>query len=184
MRLFIAFDLPGQHAAHVEALVEPWRQRVAAKWTRPEGRHVTLAFLGEQPPSRVPALKQVMDAVAARHRELTLAVKGAGTFGPRSHPRVLWLGLDGALDAARALQADLEQSLGLAPEHGAWSPHLTLARAKSPRGDAALTGVAAALGEAQLPPFAVRELVLFESRGGRYFTVHTATLRARDDAQG
>lgn len=95
MRLFVAFDLPDVDKQRVEALVEAWRPRVEAKWTRAEGRHVTLVFLGETEEAKVPALKATLDAVAARHRPHTLHVAGAGTFGPASHPRVLWLGLDG-----------------------------------------------------------------------------------------
>ena len=177
MRLFIAFDVPDAQKARVEALVETWRPRVEAKWTRAEGRHVTLVFLGQTEAARVPEVQRVMDEVAARHGAHSLAIARAGTFGPPAHPRVLWLGLEGALDAARALQADLQVALAVKDEHDGWSPHLTLARAKRPRGDAALVDVAKALEGERFEAFPVEEVVLFESRGGRYVPLHVARLR-------
>lgn len=179
MRLFLAVDLPEAQKARVEALVETWRPRVEAKWTRAEGWHVTLCFLGETAEARLPSLQAVMDAVAHRHGPHGLRVAGAGCFGPPSHPQVLWLGLDGALDAARALQGDLSQALEVKDEHGAWRPHLTLARSKTPRGDAALLEVASAFQRERFDDFTVATFVLYESRGGRYFAQHTATLAAR-----
>ncbi|MEW5738889.1 MAG: RNA 2',3'-cyclic phosphodiesterase [Myxococcota bacterium] len=179
MRLFIAFDLPEAQKSRVEALVEAWRPRVDAKWTRAEGRHVTLCFLGETDEARVPEVKTKMDEVARRHAPHALRVVGAGCFGPPAQPRVLWLGLDGALAAARALQADLARALDVKDEHGAWAPHLTLARSKSPRGDAALVDVARALQRETFDEFLVADFVLFESRGGRYFPLHTAALARR-----
>lgn len=176
MRLFVAFDLPDAQKARVEALVEALRPRVDARWTRAEGRHVTLVFLGETAAERLPALTQALDAVAARHRPHALHVAGAGTFGSASHPRVLWLGLDGDLDAARALQADLQATLEVKDEHDGWAPHLTLARAKHPKGDVGLVEAARELERERFAPFPVDEVVLFESRGGRYFVVHTAKL--------
>ncbi|MEW6432647.1 MAG: RNA 2',3'-cyclic phosphodiesterase [Myxococcota bacterium] len=176
MRLFIAFDLPDAQKARVEALVEALKARVDARWTRAEGRHVTLVFLGETPTDAVPALTRAIDAVAARHRPHTLHVAGAGTFGASSHPRVLWLGLGGDLDTARALQADLRATLAVKDEHDGWAPHLTLARSKHPKGDAALVEAARALERERFASFSVDEVVLFESRGGRYGVVHTAKL--------
>jgi 2'-5' RNA ligase len=177
MRLFVAFDVPDEQKARVEALVEAWRPRVEAKWTRAEGRHVTLVFLGDTDAARLPALTRTLDEVAARHAPHALRITGAGTFGPAAHPRVLWLGLEGALDAARALQADLQRTLEVTDEHDGWAPHLTLARAKPPRGDAALLDVAKALEAERFDEFPVTEVVLFESRGGRYTALHTAPLR-------
>lgn len=177
MRLFLAFDLPEPQKARVEALVEALRSRVEAKWTRAEGRHVTLVFLGETDAAKVPALTAAIDGVAARHAPHTLHVAGAGTFGAAAHPRVLWLGLDGDLGAATALQAELQAALAVVDEHGGWAPHLTLARAKHPRGDAALADAAKALDGERFAPFPVDEVVLFESRGGRYFPLHVAKLR-------
>jgi 2'-5' RNA ligase len=176
MRLFIAFDVPDEQKAGVEALVALWRPRVEAKWTRAEGRHVTLVFLGETDAARLPSLTHTLDEVAARHAPHALRIARAGTFGPPTHPHVLWLGLDGALDAARALQADLARTLDVKDEHGGWSPHLTLARAKPSRGDAALLEVANALQAERFDEFPVTQVVLFESRGGRYTALHTAPL--------
>ncbi len=176
MRLFVAFDLPAPLKAHVEHLVDALRPRVDARWTRPEGRHVTLTFLGEVPDARLPALAATLDAVAGRHPPHALRLSGAGTFGPAAHPRVLWLGLDGDLGPAHALRADLQAALAVPDEHGGWAPHLTLARARSPQGDAVLAEVARGLADVRTAPFAVDALVLFESHGGRYAPRHTASL--------
>jgi 2'-5' RNA ligase len=135
-----------------------------AKWARVEGLHVTVVFLGKIEPAAVEGIVAAVTAVAARHAAFSLAVSGAGTFGDR----VLWLGLEGAVERLAALSGELHPALGVKSEHEAFRPHLTLARSRSPRGEPALRAVAERLAAFRAGPWSVEHLTLFESAGGHY----------------
>lgn len=174
LRLFVALDLPAGEKARVQAAVEPLRPRFPLKWVRDESWHLTLVFLGDTAAARVPELTATLDRVCAAHPPVSLRLRGAGTFGG-ARPRVLWLGVEGALAPAQALQAELQAALQVKAEHDAWSPHLTLARAKSFRGNPALADAARELS-AFAGAFTVPAVTLFETRGGRYHALHAAPL--------
>ena len=47
MRLFVAVDLPEGVKGNLDAAVAPLREAFPrARWVRPQGSHLTLAFLG------------------------------------------------------------------------------------------------------------------------------------------
>jgi RNA 2',3'-cyclic 3'-phosphodiesterase len=170
MRLFagIAFD-DETRAAFARAL-DSVRALADAKWTRADKAHLTLVFLGD---ADVRVCVARLQAVAARHGALSLQLRGAGAFSRR----VLWLGVGGDLAPLRELQADLERTLEKPGEHAAYTPHVTLARARRPRGDRALEQAAAALASFESAPFPVRALTLFDSRGGGYQVIAQAQLK-------
>lgn len=170
MRLFVAVTLGPTVTQRAEAAVQRLRPLAPrARWARLEGLHLTLAFLGDTDPARVPALGEALHAVAARHAPLRLGAGGGGSFGSRGRPRVLWADVRGDVAALQALQADVARALeplGLAPERRPYTAHLTLARAKDPRGDPSLAACVEALAQEDWGEGEVRGLVLFESRGG------------------
>ena len=178
MRLFVALELPAELKEAIRVAVEPWRH-VSAKWTRPDGLHVTLAFLGETPVERLPDLAQRLGEVAAVRAPMRLELAGAGTFGG-ARPRVLWLGLGGELTRLTELAQAVAQALGLPLEP--WTGHVTVARARPRQGDEALAEVKAGLSSFRSEPFGASELTLFESRGGRYLAQHHAALSAAHNA--
>ena len=60
MRLFLAGPLPDAVQAEVQTAVESvWRAARQVRWVPPGQLHLTLAFLGEQSPSALPALVAV-----------------------------------------------------------------------------------------------------------------------------
>ena len=172
MRLFVAVVLGGAVGARAHEALERLRTLAPrARWVRPEGVHVTLAFLGAVEPARLAPLQEALSQVAARHPALQLGVAGGGSFGSPARPRVLWAGITGDTEALGTLQADVARSLGplgFSPEARAFTPHLTLARAKEPRGEPALAEAARALAQEDWGRARVEHLVLFESAGGRY----------------
>jgi len=177
MRMFIAFDLPAATKAAIAAALEPLEARHHLRWARVEGMHLTVVFLGEVDETRLDELRADLDRAALLAGPFTLHLEGTGTFGREATPRVLWLGVEGDLGPARTLEAFLRTELEVPDEGREWTPHLTLARAKSPRGDAALNTVAKALADFDAGDVTVEALTLFESRGGHYFVQHTAPLR-------
>ena len=179
MRLFVAIELSAEQKEAVRGAVEPWLH-LPAKWARGEGLHLTLAFLGETPESRLVELGQRLDQVTAKHPPIRLALAGAGAFGDSS-PRVLWLGISGETARLNALAAEVAARLGL-PETP-WTAHGTIARAKPRGGDPALDAVMKGLEGFRTAPFIAPSVTLFESRGGQYFARHSATLSGRDSPE-
>jgi len=79
---------------------------------------------------------------------------------------VVWLGVEGGREALEQLAAAVEsacRAAGLEPEERPFRAHLTLARAAE-RGGSELPDLPP---PPSLPPWQVRELVLYESRLGR-----------------
>lgn len=175
MRCFIALDLGEAVHARVAQVVEREREGVDAKWVRPEGMHLTVVFLGETEAEKVPSILATCQAVAARYPRLNLSLEGAGTFGASTHPRVLWVGVTGAINPLQALVGELERELGV-PSERAFQPHLTLARARAMRGDPKLLEVAERLGQHEFGAWEADHLTLYESAGGRYRSLGTAPL--------
>lgn len=185
MRLFFAIELGSDIQRCVSDAIDRVRPVARhARWSRPEAMHVTLAFLGEQSEDLLPQLLDVGARAVAGQPAFALSVHGSGTFGSARAPRVLWLGFEGAVDHLRALQhsvATLVKGLGIALEERPFSPHLTLARSKLPRGDRELTGCAEALAEVRCGPVTVERLILFQSQlgpGGSRYTERGSFLLA------
>ncbi|PTL82895.1 RNA 2',3'-cyclic phosphodiesterase [Vitiosangium sp. GDMCC 1.1324] len=172
MRLFVAVTLGETIEAQATAAIQRLKGLARhARWVPPSHMHLTLSFLGEVEAERVPAVKQALERVGPVHAPLVLSIEGGGSFGPPAHPRVLWAGVGGDTKALGALQADVAgalKPLGFEPEHREYSAHLTLARAKVPRGDRELAECVRALHGAKWGEARVDRLILFESLGGQY----------------
>ena len=170
LRLFVAIDLPEDVRESLGRLQTDLRRHdlPGLRWTRPEGVHLTLKFLGETPATSVAAIEGALARAVRGVPSFRLALGAPGTFGGRRGPRVLWVDVEGELQPLQQLQAAVERELaaaGFAPEEREFSPHLTLARVPQPpppglaeRVARALEAVAAPRGE-----FEARELVLMRS---------------------
>lgn len=137
------------------------------RWVSSERWHVTLAFLGEVHPDRIPGLRARLDDVAAQHPPLGLRLAGAGAFRG-----VLWLGVQPtarhspADRLARAVQRQM-RAMGIPVERRPWRAHLTVARWRpSAERDAAAQGVADSLAGYAGPAFDVLEIHLVHSITG------------------
>lgn len=174
MRTFVAIDLPEPIRSGLRQKQAAFRVACpAASWTRIEGIHLTLKFLGEVPDSQA---SQVTDALAsiAPFQPFHIKVKGFGFFPDARRPRVFWAGLDAPQELAQ-LAARVEammEPLGFPKEARPFTPHLTLARFREPRSQPALLELLRGEGEARLGSFEVSEFFLFESklspRGAEY----------------
>lgn len=135
-----------------------------AGWTRPEGIHLTLKFLGEISDHQVAGVKRALREIG-RFEPFRVQVKGFGFFPEASRPHVFWAGVDVSPPLAQ-LAARVETSLtplGFVPDKRAFSPHLTLARfrlsCRQPKLEALLEGH----GDAVLGDLEVSEFFLWES---------------------
>src|SRR5581483_7889807 len=162
VRLFIALNLPDPLRRELWDAVAPLREKpFPIKWVRPEGIHLTLKFLGEAPPDRVPELEAALDQAAGGMRPVTLALSGFGAFPRISSPRVLWVGLTQE-PALELLQHQVERTfepLGFPTEARPFNPHVTLGRARNDARARDFTGLDGALGGLAFAQTAVVETV-------------------------
>lgn len=167
MRTFIAIDLePGLKTVLQDLIRKLQRTGADVRWTRAEGLHLTLKFLGEVGPEALDKVKEVMGGLAGRHRSFPLKFSGTGGFPNERSPRVLWVGFS-AEPGLLEFQQDLERGLeaaGFAREDRPFKPHLTLGRVKGPgRVSAAVQALTGETPE-NWSGMTVRKVTLFESR--------------------
>jgi RNA 2',3'-cyclic 3'-phosphodiesterase len=185
LRLFVAVDLPAEMRAHLETLLTLLRREARdVRWARSSGVHLTLKFLGEVEESRLGSLGAALGRAAGSVAGgFPLAIGGFGTFGDRRRPRVVWLGAREESGALMRLAAAIESacgSEGFPREDRAFSPHLTLARLKSP--SRSLQKALAAGEPGELGSLQVTSFVLFQSllrpEGAEYVKIREFPLAA------
>lgn len=174
MRLFFAIPLPDDVKAVLGRFqAEARGHGLAAAWVRPEGMHLTLAFLGETEPARVPGLLALAERSAGA--DFLLRTTRLGGFPKDRAARVVWLGLQEEpllAEAAARLRAGLREA-GIPFDGKPFRPHLTLARPRMPVD-------IGSLGPGPEPrAFPARELVLYQSLQVPAGTEYRALGRAR-----
>ncbi|OLC19079.1 MAG: 2'-5' RNA ligase [Chloroflexi bacterium 13_1_40CM_68_21] len=180
MRLFIAIPLPSDIAQRAFAVLPPTLPGL--RRVQPDNLHVTLAFLGETPESRLPDVAAAAEDAARAVRRFTLVFDRTGRFPERGRPRVLWLGFADGLPSVERLGEGVSRALrenALEFEDGPLSPHLTLARVRDEATAEEARTVAATIEKLEVPNLSVdvREIAVVQSvlssKGPRY------TARAR-----
>ena len=177
MRAFIAIDLPESvrsflrqkqldfQASLGHSAKDKRGRGLDMRWSRPEGIHLTLKFLGEISDTRV---KQVSDTLAALppFKSFPVEVRGFGFFPGPARPRVFWAGVEAPPDLAELAGRveDRMEKLGFPPEARNFNPHLTLARFKDPRPVPALLALVEQQGNPSFGKFEASEYFLFESK--------------------
>jgi RNA 2',3'-cyclic 3'-phosphodiesterase len=169
LRLFVAIELPGEVREALNRLQHELQRQGLEKlrWVRPDGIHLTLKFLGATPAETVPAIEEALRVAVEDTVPHRLALGKLGTFGG-GRPRVLWVALQGDVDAVRRLQERVESAmneLGFEPETRRWSPHVTLARVRPETGREMASSIPLTISDVEVSTgvIAVREVSLMRS---------------------
>lgn len=177
MRTFIAIELPAAIKRGIAQVQDRLRQAGAsATWTRPEGIHLTLKFLGEVEEAGAQDILRALEGAAQGTGNLMLEVAGAGAFPNTKVPRVLWLGVTGDTTKLAALQTAVEaamEGLGFEREERKFSPHLTLGRIKFPKPGVNWQQVIESVKDAKLGGFTADQVSLMKSELRREGAVYT-----------
>ena len=184
LRVFCAVEPPAEVRGQVGAYIADLREKfshVRASWERQEKLHLTLKFFGEIKPSRIDELKAAAERAAARVSAFPIKLNGTGAFPPKGPARVLWLGVADETGGLAALQRQLEDECsaeGFPREPRAYSPHLTLARLRTPAGVRPLAALHLE-SEFASEVFRVSELVVMRSELGPAGALYTPLSRHR-----
>jgi RNA 2',3'-cyclic 3'-phosphodiesterase len=172
MRAFIAVDLPSEIQRALGELQTRFQARLRShasgsarfRWTRPEGIHLTLKFLGEISEAQSNQAVELLRGLEP-FEKFNVEIKGYGFFPDRRRPQVLWAGLaapPALAELARRIDRTMA-SVGFPAEHRSFAPHLTLARFKVPRRQPVLEALLTELGDQPVGQFEVAQFFLFES---------------------
>jgi len=186
MRLFVAINFPEKVKKRIGLLIKELRKLPSdAKWVDDANLHLTLQFLGNVPETQVPSIVEALNRSVTGISPFRLDLGGVGVFQSIERPRVFWMGVSGETNVLSRLHRQVQEGfgrLGFEPERRRFSPHLTLARLRSPLGFSALLEraekIAGDYGKFDSVNVASIELMLSElsSQGPKYFVLSRVSL--------
>jgi 2'-5' RNA ligase len=185
LRTFVALALgPEQIEAlrQVQVSLQDHPTAELVRWTRPDQIHLTLRFLGNVVREIIPEVEKRLRLACAGSAPFTLRLGGLGCFPHRRAPRVIWVGLEGALDSLSQLQRAVANALADVGDHReekAFHPHLTLGRLRNARREE-LADFGEGLMRHQVPDlgsWTVQEVRLMRSELDASGARHTSLLR-------
>lgn len=184
MRLFVAIEIDAAIRHRMAEYVESIKSQLGnSRWSRPEGLHITLKFLGNVADQRQSEIESALASISGA--QFPISLNGIGVFPNARSPRVLWTGVQAGPELSK-LAHDAEAALarlGFAPEDRAFSPHVTLARFRQPAKNLRM----AALLDQPPPSFGTmiaNQFHLYESKlspkGSQYTKLASFPLTAAD----
>ena len=167
MRAFISIEIPAEAKREMAELQRGLQNAgVSASWTRLEGIHLTLKFLGEIQEAQVPVIMVSLVRAGGNSSGFRIEIAGAGAFPDQKNARVVWLGITGDAAGLMKLQAVVEAAMvgaGFEREDRVFTPHLTLGRIRHIRSRDAWLKALDELKHIRLPGFDVKSVCLMKS---------------------
>jgi 2'-5' RNA ligase len=168
IRSFLAFELPSDIRQTLSAISEDGRAaRLKIRWIRVANIHLTVVFMGDVEEAQIGPIREVVRGVCDQYAPFYIQVNGAGMFGSRRSPRVLWVGLGADVDRMSSFRDDLQKGLapfGIKEERRPFTPHLTLGRfRKGAYADGRLDDLLSKYQALNGSECILRELALFKS---------------------
>ena len=163
MRVFIAIDLPEEIRSRLATVERDLRPTTtSARWVAAESIHVTLKFIGELSEKRMESLDAALAGLT--WKPFLVTVRGIGFFPGKRSPRVLWAGLQAPTLKGLAEKIDSRmERFGFEKEKRVFRPHVTLARARHTRLDAALVNAAAKFEDDDFGSFSADRCFVYQS---------------------
>jgi RNA 2',3'-cyclic 3'-phosphodiesterase len=169
MRLFVAIDIPADVSDNLRALLDRLKPLAKLAWSPLNNLHITTKFIGEWPEARLEEMTTAL-AAASTPGAIDIEIRGLGWFPNPRRPRVFWAGVE-AGEPLRVLARSTEQAaakLGVPVEDRPYSPHLTLARIKSPVPLQPLCEAVSTRESESFGRFRASAFYLYLSASGRY----------------
>ena len=168
IRSFLAFELPVDIKRIIMAVSEDVRElSLNVRWVNVINIHLTIVFMGNVQEEQIKPIQDIINQVCQGYGPFSIGIKGLGLFGGRHNPRVLWIGLDGAIDRMGCFRDDLQKKLrrfGIKEEKRRFRPHLTLGRfRKGAKAGGRLNDLLSKYHDLTSPECMIEELVLFKS---------------------
>lgn len=166
LRAFIAVTLSEEVLEGLKIVQDAIRETgVVAGFPRVSSIHLTLKFLGETSQDQVSLIREKLEERISFFEPFFLKIKGLGAFPSVSRSKIVWAGLE-SNDHLVRLHGDVEhamQEIGFEPEDRKFSPHITLARIKSPGNANLLEAVLRKMEGFDMGISPVQSVLLYES---------------------
>jgi RNA 2',3'-cyclic 3'-phosphodiesterase len=170
-RLFVAVTVPEGVKDAIEKAQAQLRRAAPeghVRWTRRDQLHVTLRFLGNVEAGRVAPLTEALQGCCQQFAPLHMRAEQIGFFPDSRFPRVVWVGVQDALDQLRLLQGAVQTATAAFTTEEAeerFAGHVTLGRVKGLRRPDAetLAGAAARAAEAPFGQWVAKEIEIIRS---------------------
>ncbi len=135
-RCFVAVPLPEEVRRQADAIQQSLRRISSLKgirWTRSEGLHITLKFLGGVPVEDIVYIAQQLSIVAQGCWPTWIRLDRLGVFPSPRRPRIFWWGTDPDIVPSefQAIHFHVQEALhllGYEKENRPFHPHVTLGR--------------------------------------------------------
>jgi 2'-5' RNA ligase len=165
IRAFIAVNLAAsviEEIAKVRSALQEAKGDI--RWTRIEGLHLTLKFLGDIARSQVEPVLAVVREALQHQPPLQMSAQGLGAFPNLRRPRVVWVGLSGRglKELSDSIETTLMQ-LDFPPEDRDFTPHLTLGRVRSLRGWERVLSVVKEYEQTYFGESTINQIILYQS---------------------
>ena len=137
-RLFVALPLPAdvlRRACILHGVLAQADGGRMVRWVRPEGLHITVAFVGNVEDTLTERVSQAVAeaAAASRATACTLAFGPISFIPTQERPQVVWIAIDDVDGGAARLAAATRHALraqGIAIADAPFRPHVTLGRVR------------------------------------------------------
>ena len=165
IRAFIAVTLSpsvGEEIAKIQSLLKEPQGDI--RWTRIDGMHLTLKFLGDIAHSQVEQILVGLRNALGNHLSFHVQAHDIGAFPNLNRPKVLWAGL--SREGLAELQEKVESALvrlDFPREERGFTPHLTLGRVRSLRGWKQVLAVIERYERVQFGESVVDHVTLYQS---------------------
>ncbi len=167
VRAFVAIEIPETAKSFLKDIGSDLKSIAAdVKWVRPEGMHLTLKFLGDIQTNRIPVFERDLRPAFSEFHSFEIRIAGMGAFPNMRRPRVIWVGIEDPSSILAPMAQRVEDVFlahGFKKEKRGFSPHLTLGRVRSDRGQYELVEAVRQRMDIAGPSFFVDSAVLFQS---------------------
>jgi 2'-5' RNA ligase len=138
VRIFVGIDLKPTLKGEIiklQSKIKP--HAVKGNWKNEDDFHLTLKFLGDISEEQLTRLFETLEKISGQFKPFSIHINGLDVFGSAvpspvtglTPVRVLWLGLDGDLEALNDLYLTIENALcdyGFDKDYRPFAPHVTL----------------------------------------------------------
>lgn len=150
MRCFLAIDIPERIKNKCKKIQEEFKETEGnLNFVNYENMHFTVKFYGEVSEDGLNKLKKDIDSKLKNEKALEIELNGIGVFPDKNFIKVIWIG-------AKNLD-------NLTKKFNNHSPHLTIARVKSPKNKHKIQEKLEKLENVDIGKMKVDELTLYKS---------------------
>ena len=82
-------------------------------WTKSQGLHITMKFLGDQEESKIEVISHALSEVCKENSKFGIDFSGIGFFPGTNRPRVIWVGVKSGVRELIKLNKMIEDKLSM-----------------------------------------------------------------------